>query len=208
MSSRKQQRVISVLILAISATITACQRTSSDSFRSADEHQRIDLAKVMAVDLHGRRATLIDDTARGVLLVFVLSDCPISNAYAPRIRQVCQTYSPRGIRCFVVYVDPSVPDEELIDHAQEYGLDMPLLRDRSRELVRLVGAKVAPQAVLVDRRGQIVYSGRVDDQYVELGMKRRRPTTHDLINALDAFLVGKPATPSETQPVGCYIDDR
>ena len=66
---------------------------------------------------------------------------------------------------------------------------------------------MTPQAVLFDANGTKVYSGRIDDQYVDFGSKRPRPTSEDLTDAIDAFVSGKPLVFQQTDAVGCYIAD-
>jgi hypothetical protein len=38
----------------------------------------------------------IDPGVKAVALVFVLSDCPIANGYAPEINRLCAEYGPRA----------------------------------------------------------------------------------------------------------------
>jgi len=58
-----------------------------------------------------------------------------------------------------------------------------------------------------DRGHQLVYDGRIDDWYVELGRARPAPITHELDDAIRAVLAGKAVAKSEVRGVGCYISD-
>ena len=80
------------------------------------------------------------------------------------------------------------------------------LRDPTHALVKFVGATVTPEAA-VYAGGRVVYRGRIDDRYVDLGVERPAPTRHDLADALTASLAGKPAPHATTQAVGCFIAD-
>src|SRR4051812_12968508 len=42
------------------------------------------------------------------VLVFVTSDCPISNGYAPEIQRVCGAYMTRGVDCLLLYEDMAI----------------------------------------------------------------------------------------------------
>ena len=92
------------------------------------------------------------------------------------------------------------------DHLVSFGYPMRALRDPAHALAKLVRATVTPEAVVVvgDR---IVYRGRIDDRYVELGVQRPAPTRRDLEDALTAVLAGKAVQPQTTQAVGCVIAD-
>jgi hypothetical protein len=72
--------------------------------------------------------------------------------------------------------------------------------------VKFTGATVTPEAA-VYAGGRIVYRGRIDDRYVDLGRERLEPTVHDLADALAAVVSGKPVPNPVTQPVGCFIAD-
>ncbi|MCA9149311.1 MAG: redoxin domain-containing protein [Planctomycetales bacterium] len=158
------------------------------------------------VDLDGTTHRLFRATDRAALLVFFLQDCPIANAYAPRIERIHQSYGPRGIRCLLVQVDARATIDQLRKHAVAYGLTMPVMHDRQHELVKLAGATVSPQAVVIDATGRVRYSGRIDDQYVELGKKRPAATRHDLTDALESVLAGREVQPPTTRAVGCYLE--
>ena len=70
---------------------------------------------------------------------------------------------------------------------------------------QLAGATVTPTAVVLDREGAVRYRGRIDDFYAALGKPRRQATTHELRDALDAVLAGKPVAVPEAKALGCYI---
>jgi hypothetical protein len=72
--------------------------------------------------------------------------------------------------------------------------------------VKFSGATITPEAVVV-ANGKVVYRGRIDDRYVEIGVERAAPTTHDLADALTATLAGTPIARPITQAVGCFIAD-
>ncbi len=137
---------------------------------------------------------------------FVTNDCPISNYYAHEIRRICDEYVKRGAGCSLVYTDSSMTDEQARQHAKEYGHgDYPKIVDRTHALVTAAGAKINPTAVLVRPDGSIAYRGRIDNSYAAIGVQRRVVTEHDLRDALDAVLTGKPVPKPGTQPIGCYI---
>ena len=137
---------------------------------------------------------------------FVTNDCPISNYYAHEIRRICDEYAKRGAGCTLVYTDPAMTDEQAREHATEYGHgDYPRIVDRHHDLVKATGAQINPTAVIVKADGSIAYRGRIDNTYAAIGVQRRVVTEHDLRDALDAVIAGKPVAKAETQPVGCYI---
>jgi hypothetical protein len=66
-------------------------------------------------------------------------------------------------------------------------------------------ATVTPEAVVIDSKGETRYRGRIDNFYAALGKPRQQVTAHDLRDALDAVLAGRPVPNPETKALGCYI---
>ena len=140
------------------------------------------------------------------LYLFVTSDCPISNYYAPTIQQLCRDAGKRGLSCTLVYEDLDFDDVRLRAHLSEYGYrDITATIDRDRSIARRAGATVTPQAVLWDSQGTIRYRGRIDNRYESLGRPRRVVTDRTLENAVDAVLAGRAVAAAETPALGCHI---
>lgn len=159
-------------------------------------------------DIQGVPRAPLRVEGRATVLFFVTHDCPISNYYSHEIRRVCEQYSEQRIGCELVYVDPTLTDDLAKKHAEEYGHgSYPKYVDRGHALVKATGADVTPTAVVIKAGGEIVYRGRIDNFYADLGKARRVVTEHDLRDALDAVAAGKPVAKSETKAVGCFIPD-
>ena len=140
-------------------------------------------------------------------LLFVQTDCPISNRYAPTIARLHARFQPQGVAFYLVYPDRREDADAIRRHGEEYSLPGQALRDVQHALVKRVGASVTPEAVVLGERGNIVYRGRIDDRYMALDQMRPQPTRSDLANALEAALAGRPADPSATEAIGCFIAD-
>jgi hypothetical protein len=141
------------------------------------------------------------------VLIFVSTDCPISNRYAPEIRRLHDEFTPRGVRFRLVYPNPLDSEADISAHLAEYGYPQIAERDRDHLLVKKAGATITPEAAVFDAHERLVYRGRIDDRFVELGRERPAATRRDLRNALTAALAGRRVSPSETQAVGCFIAD-
>jgi hypothetical protein len=149
------------------------------------------------------------------LLIFVTSDCPISNYYAREIQDICSTNRPKGLTCTLVYQDVGFDEARMQAHLEEYGYREPgrpkpastieAVIDRDRAIARRAGATVTPQAVLSGAGGRIEYRGRIDNLYEAFGKPRRVVTRHDLREAIGAVLAGRPVRTPETPALGCFI---
>ena len=139
------------------------------------------------------------------MLVFVGTDCPISNRYAPALERLHQEYSPRGVAFYLVYPDAALDARAARRHATDYGLSFPALLDREHRMVAHAGAEVTPEAAVLGADGTVLYRGRIDDRWVDIGTRRPHATRHDLRDAIDAILDGRPPAAPGGRAIGCYI---
>ena len=163
-------------------------------------------APPQALDLEGHPVDPLHRSAPVVVLLFVRSDCPISNGYAPEIRRLYERFAPRGAAFWMVYPDPQTSADDVRRHVAEYQYPGRVLRDPQQVLVRLARAEVTPEAA-VFTGGRLLYHGRIDDRYLDFGRTRSAPTTHDLDAALEATLAGRPLRAASTRAVGCFLSD-
>lgn len=138
------------------------------------------------------------------VLLFVMTDCPISNRYAPEIRRLHDEFV-GTVRFWLVYVDAERPVDELREHHSSFGYPFGALRDVDGALVALAGASVTPEVAVFDPDRRLIYRGRIDDRYVSFGVARRAPRTRDLHDRLSRIAAGEHLAFSETRAVGCYI---
>jgi thiol-disulfide isomerase/thioredoxin len=104
------------------------------------------------VDLTGKPVDpLHGDRSKAVVLVFVRTDCPISNRYAPTIQRLSAEYAGK-VTFWLVYPDRKESAIAIQKHLEEYGYKLPALRDPQHSLVKLAEAQVTPEVALFDGR--------------------------------------------------------
>lgn len=166
----------------------------------------VQAASLTAVDANGKKVILLADKSRkATVLLFVTNDCPITNAYAPEIKRICDAYTAKKIAFYLVYADPELKAAAVRQHVKDYQLPCPALLDPTHHLVHFTQAAVTPEAVVLAPDGKRLYKGRIDDRYIDFGKARYAASTHDLRDALDAVLQGKPVPHPTTKAVGCFI---
>ena len=164
-------------------------------------------AESTAFDLAGNPVNPIKAAAgKVVVLVFVRTDCPVSNRYAPTIQKLSAAREGKAL-FWLVYPSKSESAEAIRTHDREYGYKIPSLRDPQKALVKESQAQITPEAAVFDGKGHLVYHGRIDNLYEEPGRARKIATTHELEDAIEAALSGKSVPASSTHAVGCYISD-
>lgn len=148
------------------------------------------------LELEGRKAAVF---------IFISRECPISNSLVPEINRITAAYT--NFALYLVHADPDTKGKEASAHAKDFRLQAPVLLDPQHRLVKLAGATMTPEAVVLTAERQILYRGRINDLYAALGKKRAQPTRHDLRAALDAIASGKSVPNRETKVIGCYIPE-
>jgi len=138
------------------------------------------------------------------VLLFVRTDCPISNRYAPTIQAMSAHYSAHAA-FYLVYPVKSETPAQIREHTKDYGYHLPILRDPDYALVKRAQVQVTPEAAVFSPDGRLLYHGRIDDWYVDFARARSSPTTHDLSAALDAAVAQKPVPTASAPAVGCFL---
>ena len=157
-------------------------------------------------DTAGRAHTSAEWAGKhAIVLLFVSTDCPLSNNYVPEFNRIQQRYEPRGIGFYAVQGDSTVAAEEVRKHVKAFGYTFPYLFDPQESLASFTGATVTPEAAVLSPTGQVLYLGRIDNRLEDFGKQRVKITEFDLRDALDAILNGKPVPRARTRALGCSI---
>jgi len=160
------------------------------------------------IDLDGRlHHFAATPDCRAVAVVFLATQCPISNGVIPELKTLSTRYKPKGVEFYGAISDPAVNRAEAVKHRQEYHINFPVVFDGSLNLRRKLKPTHTPQVVVLSPAGEVLYSGRIDDRYSAVNRKREVATQHDLEDALKAIVAGKPVGVPRTQPVGCLLED-
>lgn len=168
---------------------------------------QVPLGEIRLSDVNGQIVSPLESTSLATVFIFVRSDCPISNRYAPVISHLAENFGSRGIGFWLIYVDPDESNQTISHHLDQYNLKIRALRDPHHSLVALTGARVTPEAAVVLKTGQLAYRGRIDDRYVSPGTTRPKPNSNDLERVLEAVVAGQTLVPSTTAAIGCFISD-
>ena len=140
------------------------------------------------------------------VLIFVTTDCPVSNRYAPTLQALASKYA-GSVAFWLVYPAKSDSPATIAASVREYGYHIPWLRDPDRLLVHKAQATITPEAAVFDADGHLQYHGRIDDLYQSIGRSRSAATHHDVDDVLQQVLAKQPVTNHGAPAVGCYISD-
>lgn len=159
-------------------------------------------------DTNGRTVSLTDfRNSKAMVVIFVGTECPISNGLLPRLAEMSQQLQPRGVQFLAInsnYLDTAA---EIAEHARKFAIPFPVLRDEDNRVADDFGARRTPQAFVLDAERVIRYEGRIDDQF-GMGYQRPQARHHELSDAIAAVLDGRTVAQPKTAVAGCLIGRR
>ncbi|HEV3121805.1 MAG TPA: redoxin domain-containing protein, partial [Isosphaeraceae bacterium] len=157
--------------------------------------------------LDGQPISLAAPVGGATVLVFYSTECPISNSISPALNEIVGAFPVASLKMIGICVDPDLSDADVSRHGREFGLKFPVARDRRGILALRLGAKVTPEAFVVDAQSQVRYQGRIDDQFAARQKRNAHPTSHELRDAIAAVLAGREVAAAFVEPVGCPLPE-
>jgi hypothetical protein len=163
-------------------------------------------------DSAGKTRSLAEFKGKVVVLEWVNPECPfVKKHYASgNMQKLQKTYAAKGVVWLTV--NSSAPGKQ--GHltpatagafVKEQGAaPTAILLDPQGQAGRAYGAKTTPHMYVIDKQGQLVYAGAIDD----------KPSTDPddipgarsyVTEGLDAVLAGKPVGTATTTPYGCSV---
>lgn len=140
------------------------------------------------------------------VLVWFSPTCPICLKSLPALEKLNSTYQQKEVEFVLISPDSSLSTNDIIQFKKSTSCTIPLLVDTKQELTSALSAKVTPQAIVVNSLGNVIYSGKIDNLFERLGVKRRIVTKHYVQDAIESILNNTPLSERTTTPVGCIIE--
>lgn len=152
-------------------------------------------------DYTGKSHSLSDyKDSQAIVLMFIATQCPVSNAYNTRMVEIYKDYQGKGVAFLAVNSNKQESIEEIAKHSRENEFKFPVLKDDENVIADKFEAQVTPEIFVLNSDFQLLYHGRIDDSQRENNVK-----SQDLRKALDEILDGKKVSISETKAFGCTI---
>lgn len=141
---------------------------------------------------------------RLAVVAFLGVECPLGGLYSNRLNELHSKYASQGV-CFVA-VNSNQHDtyEGMCDFAK--GLNFTMLKDDGNVVADEFGATRSPEVFLLDAGREVIYKGRIDDQYAPGNHSHTEPTRSDLEEAIKEALSFAPVSVPTTIATGCHID--
>jgi peroxiredoxin len=154
----------------------------------------------------GNTYALGDFDARVLVVFFTCNHCPYVIGSDENTRAIAERFADRGVRFVAInsnsqntYAEDSF--DHMVERMAEHNFPWIYLYDESQEVALAYGALRTPHFYVFDDDRKLVYTGRAIDN------PRNGPdsTTHELVDALELHLAGKPVAVPVTNPIGCNV---
>jgi peroxiredoxin len=164
------------------------------------------IANVTWHDAAGKPHALHDFKGKKAIVVAFLSfECPICTSYAPTLAELAAAYADRGVAFIGVSAGEDESAAAVARQARKVGLSFPVWPDRAGTAVAAFHATTTPEVFVLGPDLVLRYRGRIDDRYAGRVQQKGRINRHDLRQALDEVLAGKPVREPATRPIGCPL---
>ena len=137
------------------------------------------------------------ESGRYLCVISYSNECPIAKSYIRTIKDLVRDYGDTIQFCLL---DPGVGTRSIS------GLESLLFHDPTGVICRRFHIKVYPQAVVYNcLTREIIYSGKIDDRVVSLGVISARATKNYLSDVLANVRLGKSNDVVSNEAIGCFV---
>ncbi len=144
--------------------------------------------------------------AKAVVLYTHGVGCPIVRQSVPELIRLQEEFAEKGVVFLMINANDQDLRADLKEEAEEFSIDMPILKDHSQQILRALGATRTAEAIVIDPNAdwEIIYRGAVDDRF-NYGSQKKEAENKYLRDALVAHLDDKEIAVPSTKPKGCLI---
>ena len=199
----EKYRFACLLILLLATQVYANENVNSSVVESKSEAQAGVLG-LRVSDIDGQLYHLGSGyDSHPVVMVFLNTHCPIARQFTPVLNDLYQLARGNEIDYFGVFSDPNISLQDVRNYREEFNVTFPILFDASGDIAKRLNPEVTPEAFVVSDSNEVVYRGRVNNQFVSLGKQRTNITSNDLEDAILALLENRLPEQPYAKPIGC-----
>lgn len=158
------------------------------------------------VNEEGKKVGLADYRhARGVVVVILGRDCPITNAQIPEFLEFQEAHP--EIPVIGIHMGPLDTVDQVAKHRKAFSITFPTWLDREQSCFDGLGATRTGEVFFLDERRRVIYQGPISDKvgFRQNRVQARGPGLHE---ALTQWLAGKPVGSPRVEVAGCLVSRR
>jgi len=196
------KKVAIFLLIVVSLSVIILAFTNKKQNENPEPVSAIKISEFTLSDIYKKEHSLSDyKDSKAILILFIATQCPVSNAYNTRMVGLYNEYHEKDIAILGINSNKQESLDECREHAENHGFKFPVLKDEKNIIADMFEASVTPEAYVLNPESyEILYHGRIDDSRNEDNVESK-----DLAKALDEILAGKNVTVTKTKAFGCTI---
>ncbi len=198
---RKLFVVVATLVILVGAAVVGWNVYSGPPAPAAQVAVGQAVADFTLSDISGQSHSLTSlKGTKGVLLIWISTQCPYSNGYNSRMEALNRDYSAKGIRVVGINSNRTESVENIREHAAKNGFTFTILKDTDNRIADYFGASVTPEAYLIDSGNVLRYHGRLDASHEDSNLN-----SGEAREALDAVVNSGQIANTGKKAFGCTI---
>ena len=100
--------------------------------------------------------------AKAIILMFISTQCPVSNAYNTRMAELYKKYKDKGVVFLGINSNKAENVSEIATHAKGNGFEFTILKDEKNKIADKLEATVTPEIYALNNNFEVLYHGRID----------------------------------------------
>jgi peroxiredoxin len=154
-------------------------------------------------DQDGKPVTLADQKGKVVVLEWFNGECPyVQRHYKSKTMQsLAGQYRDKDVVWLAINSTSTADRSVNKAWVEKYKLDYPILDDHTGKVGKLYAAKTTPHMFVIDRDGNVVYKGGIDD---DPSGRKEHPVNY-VSEVLEKLTAGQTVALKETKPYGCSV---
>ncbi len=164
------------------------------------------------LDVNGKQHKLSQYKGKIVVLEWINFDCPYVKKHynSKNMQQLQEKYTKQDV--VWIAICSSAPGkqgnftkDEILDRIKQHDAKFnAYLIDEDGKVGKTYGAKTTPHIFIIDKNGNLVYAGGIDDKPSK-EIEDVKNAKNYVSKALDELLNGKPVSEQSAQPYGCSV---
>jgi peroxiredoxin len=154
----------------------------------------------------GKTYSLEDFNDRFLVVFFTCNHCPYVIGSDENTRYVAEQLADQGVKFVAInsnskntYAEDDF--DHMVSRMEEHKFPWVYLYDESQSIAEAYGALRTPHFYVFDADRKLVYTGRA----IDTPRDWKEATTHELVDALEELIEGKPVSNPVTNPIGCNV---
>jgi peroxiredoxin len=138
--------------------------------------------------------------------IFLSENCSLSQNYVEKLNALYKKYNSETIVFNGIFSNYFSNKKTIEVFKDKYEIQFPVAKDKEGRLRERFGATVTPEVFVTNQNQIVIYSGRIDDSFYDIGKKRNEVTANDLDDILKRISTGGHISGiTKTQAIGSVI---